>query len=155
MMTRVCKVCGEEKPISEFHRNGLDKFGNVAYRNDCKVCYRIVRKVSKKKLTKFLNNTKQRTGEIAQLTVHDWKDAMVYFKGCCAYCGRLQSRRNKLTKDHVVPVSKGGLTVRHNIIPGCVSCNSSKSDNDLDEWYPKQSFYSDERMKRIRAWMVM
>lgn len=151
-MKRTCSVCGVEKDISEFHRNGRDKQGGTAFRRDCKQCYRIVRRISNKKLKKFINNTKHRTGEIAQLTVHDWKDAMIHFQGCCAYCGKQQSRRNRLTKDHVVPVSKGGLTTRNNVIPGCISCNSSKSDRDMMEWYTAHESYDEERLARILVW---
>lgn len=152
METRVCKVCNEKKPLSDFHKNGKDKHGQPAWRLDCKECYTIVRKVNRKKLNKFINNTKHRTGEIATLTVRDWRDAMLWFRGGCAYCAVKQSRRLKLTKDHIVPVVKGGLTERKNIIPGCTRCNSSKSDRNLDEWYPRQPFYSEERHERIKEW---
>ncbi len=104
-------------------------------------------------MTKFLNNTKHRTGEEDGYSLEDWKDAMLYFRGRCAFCGRKQSRSVKLTKDHVVPVSKGGKTVRENIVPSCVRCNSSKSDNDMEEWYVKQKFYSDDRKERIDRWL--
>lgn len=38
------------------------------------------------------------------------------------------------TKDHVVPLSKGGTNYIDNIVPACVSCNSSKRDKFLSEW---------------------
>ena len=51
------------------------------------------------------------------------------FEGGCAYCdGQAE------TWDHVVPVAKGGKTTPDNILPSCVSCNSSKRDRDLNEW---------------------
>jgi CRISPR/Cas system-associated protein Cas10 (large subunit of type III CRISPR-Cas system) len=150
--TQVCTVCGEEKPLSDFPKNGRDKDGNVRHRPDCKVCYNITRKISKKKHTKFLNNTKHRTGEEQTLSIEDWKECMIHFRGTCAYCGEKQSRKVKLTKEHVVPVSKGGMTVKDNIIPGCTSCNCSKSNQDLEVWYPKQPFYSKERYDKIRRW---
>ena len=78
---------------------------------------------------------------------------MLYFRGKCSYCGRKQSKGVKRTRDHVVPVSKGGKTVRENIVPSCERCNSSKSDSDMEEWYVKQEFYSDDRKKRIDMWI--
>lgn len=139
--------------MQEFPKNGKDKDGATRWRNDCKECYNITRKLTKKKaITKFLNNTKHRTGEQNTYDLHDWKDAMLHFRGCCAYCGRKQSRRLKLTKDHVIPVSKGGLTNREGIVPACGRCNSSKSDNDWLEWFGKQAFYSAERMELIKQW---
>ena len=152
-MTKVCKVCGLEKNLTEFPKNGKFKDGSTRYRADCKECYNISRKINKKELAKFLNNTKHRTGEEDGYSFKDWKDAVLYFRGKCSYCGRKQSRSIKLTKDHVVPVSKGGKTVRENIVPSCERCNSSKSDSDMEEWYVKQEFYSDDRKKRIDMWI--
>lgn len=149
-----CSVCGEEKAFSEFPKNGTFPDGRTRYRNDCKVCYNITRKLTKRKaVTKFLNNTKNRTGEVNTYTLDDWRDCMVHFRGSCSYCGVRQSRKLKLTRDHVVPVSKGGLTTRQSIVPACGRCNSSKSDHDLDEWYPKQPFYTEERHNAIKAWI--
>ena len=151
-MYKVCSVCGVPKPLTEFPKNGRDKEGATRYRADCKECYNISRKINKKKLSKFLNNTKHRTGEDKVYSFEDWKEAMMFFRGCCCYCGRKQSRSVKLTKDHVIPVSKGGLTNRANIIPACTRCNSSKSDSDMEEWYMKQIFYNEGRMDKIRRW---
>lgn len=151
-MYKVCSVCGLEKRLTEFPKNGRDKNGRTRYRPECKECYNIKRKLNKKKLSKFLNNTKHRTGEEDCYSFEDWKDAMIYFKGTCAYCGRKQSRRVKLTKEHIVPVSKGGKTARENIIPVCQKCNSSKSDEDFEEWYSKQDFYDTDRVAKIRRW---
>ncbi len=47
----------------------------------------------------------------------------------CAYCDR-----GAETWDHVVAVSKGGLTEPGNILPSCIKCNSSKKDRDIWEW---------------------
>lgn len=48
------------------------------------------------------------------------------FAGRCAYCPSPAA-----SWDHLVPVSKGGRTVPGNIVPACVSCNSSKNNRDL------------------------
>ena len=148
-----CNVCGVPKPLTEFPKNGKFKDGSTRYRADCKECYNISRKISRKRMTKFLNNTKHRTGEEDGYSFEDWKDAMLYFRGECSYCGRKQSRSVRLTKDHVVPVNKGGKTVRENIVPSCERCNSSKSDSDMEEWYSKQSFYSTDRLTKIYNWI--
>lgn len=152
-MTRECSVCGVEKEITEFPKNGKDKDGNTRYRTDCKVCYNITRKLTKQKaVTKFLNNTKKRTGEEKTYDLHDWKDAMVHFRGCCAYCGVKQTRKIKLTRDHVIPVTQNGPTTRENIVPACSKCNSSKSNHSVFDWLRKQKFCTPERMELIKAW---
>lgn len=155
-MTKTCSVCGEDKPVGEFPKNGREKDGSVRYRPDCKVCYNIVRKINNKagrrKLAKFVNNTKHRTGEQRSLTPADWRHCMLHFGGCCAYCGTKEKRGLQMTKDHVVAVSKLGRTIKKNIVPACPRCNSSKGDSDLDEWYPKQDFYNEAKMVKIRMW---
>lgn len=52
----------------------------------------------------------------------------------CWYCGK-EMEPLKLTKDHVFPRSKGGDNDMDNIIMVCKTCNSSKGDMDLFEWY--------------------
>jgi 5-methylcytosine-specific restriction endonuclease McrA len=152
-MSRQCTVCHCRKAITDFPKNGRDKEGIVRYRTDCKDCYNITRKLTKQKaVTKFLNNTKHRTGEEKTYDLHDWKDAMIHFKGCCAYCGVKQTRKIKLTRDHVIPVTKVGPTRRNNIVPACSRCNSSKSNTELTEWYMKRKFYSPERLELVLKW---
>jgi 5-methylcytosine-specific restriction endonuclease McrA len=150
---KTCNTCGVTKRLTEFPKNGRFKDGTTRYRADCKECYNIKRKLSKKKLEKFLNNTKHRTGEEDSYTFDDWKETVLYFRGECAYCGRKQSRNIRLTKEHVVPVSKGGVTDKSNIIPACKRCNSAKSDEDLADWYPRQKFYDEGRKERIDRWL--
>jgi 5-methylcytosine-specific restriction endonuclease McrA len=36
--------------------------------------------------------------------------------------------------DHVIPVSRGGTRLEHNLVPACEWCNSQKSDMFVDEW---------------------
>ena len=41
IVAKVCGVCGELKPISEFYKNGKGPTGQYRYRRDCKQCYRL------------------------------------------------------------------------------------------------------------------
>ncbi len=43
----------------------------------------------------------------------------------CLYCGRGFSRQ-LLTRDHVEPLSKGGLDIWENVVAACFQCNSRK-----------------------------
>jgi 5-methylcytosine-specific restriction endonuclease McrA len=65
---------------------------------------------------------------VNDLTVAQWQDIKAQFRHCCAYCGKKQQR---LTQDHLTPLSKGGGTTRHNIVPACKSCNSKKWANGV------------------------
>ncbi len=56
------------------------------------------------------------------LTVAEWGAICASYKDRCAYCGKKQ----KLTMDHVIPLSKGGGTIAFNIVPACGLCNNKK-----------------------------
>lgn len=67
------------------------------------------------------------------------------FKGCC-FC----SADRKLTLEHMVPLSKGGLHVEENLLGSCLSCNSGKKDRPVEAWFRKQSFFSEQRWQEIQ-----
>ncbi len=48
----------------------------------------------------------------------------------CQYCRRTDG---ELTMDHVVPLSRGGLTVWTNVVAACVPCNRKKANRTPDE----------------------
>lgn len=43
----------------------------------------------------------------------------------CLYCGR-NFQRQSLTRDHVVPISRGGRDIWENVVSACFHCNSRK-----------------------------
>ncbi|HEY0334999.1 MAG TPA: HNH endonuclease, partial [Stenotrophomonas sp.] len=45
----------------------------------------------------------------------------------CLYCGQ-QFSRPHLTRDHVLPLSKGGRDLWENVVTACFHCNSRKSN---------------------------
>jgi 5-methylcytosine-specific restriction endonuclease McrA len=54
----------------------------------------------------------------------------------CMYCGRTQYElrpREALTRDHVIPISRGGLNVWTNVVTACSPCNTRKSNHLLHE----------------------
>lgn len=63
----------------------------------------------------------------------DWLYIMNEFEWKCFYCGSGLHRYNR-TIDHIIPITKGGLHEKWNIVPCCVSCNSSKNNKLLMEW---------------------
>lgn len=50
--------------------------------------------------------------------------------GVCAYCGS----GHDITKDHVIPRSRGGANTPENIVWACRNCNSAKGDRTPEEW---------------------
>jgi len=53
----------------------------------------------------------------------------------CRYCAARGRAEAATTVDHIVPVARGGaFWSQDNLAPACLSCNSSKADQPLDEW---------------------
>ena len=46
-------------------------------------------------------------------------------RSLCMYCGNHYSR-GELTRDHVVPISKGGRDIWQNVVTACLHCNVRK-----------------------------
>jgi 5-methylcytosine-specific restriction endonuclease McrA len=67
------------------------------------------------------------TGLSNVFTAEDWQKVKEQYKNCCVYCGE----KKPLTRDHLIPLSKGGQSVKENIVPACLSCNSRKKDKPV------------------------
>lgn len=152
-----CTFCGEAKPIDCFPKNGVDSHGNAKYRDDCKTCYNIRRKENrtKKKHNDFIGGQKRRGEENPEFSHQEWKECVIFFGGTCAYCGGTVRKGQRLTRDHLEPVSKGGRTIQSNIVPACGSCNSSKGAEDFKDWFMKQPFFSQDRLNKIFKWRTI
>ena len=50
--------------------------------------------------------------------------------GFCAYCKRLE----KLTIDHIIPITQGGRHEAANICLACPRCNNSKNNRTPEQW---------------------
>ena len=82
---------------------------------------------------------KLETGEMSwSSSIRDYEKELE--KGrICVYCGATSG----LSTDHIVPVSRAGVDPRiavlldssDNCVCACKSCNSSKGDRDVFEWY--------------------
>lgn len=62
-------------------------------------------------------------------TDDQWKSLVEQYNHQCLRCG---SRCCKLTRDHVIPIIKGGSNAIDNIQPLCGHCNSAKGDLSTD-----------------------
>jgi len=77
---------------------------------------------------KKLANTQRRRARkagapINDLTAAQWTEIKTAYGHRCVYCGRKMQR---LTQDHITPLSKGGAHTASNIVPACGKCNSCK-----------------------------
>jgi 5-methylcytosine-specific restriction endonuclease McrA len=73
------------------------------------------------------NNNKRkaklRNAPVVDLTTAQWKEIKAAFSNRCAYCGKPVE---KLTMDHLVPLSRHGAHTASNIVPACMPCNNHK-----------------------------
>lgn len=53
--------------------------------------------------------------------------------GVCYYCNR-PTFPGELTMDHIVPISRGGKSVKGNVVPSCKECNNKKKELLPMEW---------------------
>lgn len=58
-MMKVCSRCGEEKPLSEYHKSGLDAYGNSTFKSKCKVCVSIEAKYYRENNKEALKEKRQ------------------------------------------------------------------------------------------------
>ena len=54
-------------------------------------------------------------------------------RNTCLYCGN-HFRDRELTRDHIVPTSKGGRDAWDNCVAACRRCNHAKGDRLVHEW---------------------
>jgi len=90
-----------------------------------------------------------------RLSYQEWKETLLYFEGACAYCGATPRKNQRLTKDHLLPISAGGKTIQSNIVPACSSCNGSKGSMDFKDWFMTQPFFSQNRLNKIFKWRTI
>jgi hypothetical protein len=154
----ICRCCKQVLPLNAdyFSKEKQSKTGYKAY---CKKCTNQKRRDERKhnielyRVSEQIKSQKRRALKrklISSFSNEQWNECIIYFKNSCAYCG---SSPSLLTQDHIVPVTKGGHYIKQNIIPVCRSCNSSKNNNEMDIWYRKQPFFSEERLIKIHKWM--
>ena len=82
-------------------------------------------------------------------------DTLKFFDNKCAYTGQKFGKKNKASRDHIVPISRGGGYLRNNILPCTREANSIKGDADFWEWYKTSKWYDEKRLKKIVQWLVI
>ncbi|MGL5922161.1 HNH endonuclease [Chroococcidiopsis sp.] len=110
---------------------------------------RVYRQTEHGKLVRLLNEQQRKARKCnayIPYTANDIKARFNQFEYKCAYCGKQES----LTIDHVIAISKDGKDCISNIIPACLSCNSSKYNREVYTWYAQQSFFDEKRWAKIQ-----
>jgi 5-methylcytosine-specific restriction endonuclease McrA len=81
-----------------------------------------------------------------------WEECISYFDNRCAYSGEILTIEN-ISLDHIIPLSKNGTSYIWNICPSVSYANFSKGDKELELWYRQQTYFSEERLKKIYEWI--
>lgn len=180
---KVCKNCGESKPLSGFARNRGMRDGRL---NMCLACQKLYNdeyrrlnhesltakrlayesehraeinakmrvymaeyrkkpsykqkqlaagvRFRKRNLAKFAAKEARRRdrtrGNGGGISPRDWFRLTLRYGGLCAYCGV----RPGTTRDHIIPIARGGSSNIGNILPACLTCNCTKRHMLQVEW---------------------
>jgi 5-methylcytosine-specific restriction endonuclease McrA len=73
-------------------------------------------------------------GAIGYHSTAAWRELLASYHGFCIYC-----LAPATTRDHVVPLSRGGRNDIENLVPACASCNSSKHNTPLLVWLARRT----------------
>lgn len=153
MTNRVCNKCKIPKQLDSFPKNKRFPLGR-AY--TCSLCMKDIlaayRKDNPEKRRQTVKNTNDRRrkainkwkrenkdkmgvyrtrrravkkGNGGSHTVAEWRAILSDANHACKHCGRTDV---KLTKDHIIPLTKGGTDNASNLQPLCFSCNSRKGN---------------------------
>ncbi len=131
-----------------------DKSGNphhwATWEDSCVLKYKGVLSYELGDLSVFNGGTSRMTGERSHIDVAPilfLKETLKYDartppltnknlfardRSLCCYCGR-HYVDSKLSRDHVIPTSKGGKNIWTNVVTACKSCNHAKDDMLLHE----------------------
>jgi len=112
----------EKLPFTEQHAyKGVRKEGDnkqVYHRNYCKNHPDVISHLKARRYAR-------EKGAVGNHTLKEWNDLKESYGNVCAYC----KRNIKLSKDHIIPLSKGGTDYIENIQPLCHNCNSKKHNH--------------------------
>jgi len=67
------------------------------------------------------------------LTLQQWQEILLVQENSCTIC-KINFNEKPATRDHIVPVSKGGGLTKGNVQALCQSCNSSKGNKTMKEY---------------------
>jgi 5-methylcytosine-specific restriction endonuclease McrA len=120
----------------ETHREYINARGRRWYRNNVAHVREYGRYWRKKNPDKFMAHIKQRRAlkcgaREGGLTAEQWRRIKEAYGHRCVYCCKPFQR---LTQDHVIPLSKGGSHTKDNVVPACTRCNCKKWAH---AWTPK------------------
>jgi len=106
-------------PLIEQHAyKGVRKEGQSKQIYHSNYCHRHPKRISHLKSRRYARER----NAVGSHSLEDWGNLIIEFDNRCAFC----RHKEKLTKDHIIPLSEGGTDYIDNIQPLCRNCNSKK-----------------------------
>lgn len=150
-----CLDCMAIKPIDQFSPTERGRLGRSAY---CKKCSRErsfgSNLDSKRKATqRYRDSNRERWRATHRERMRERREAErkadtglvskeflddLYATETCHYCGRPTKPEDR-TKDHAIPLSRGGEHAPSNLVMACLHCNTSKKDMTPKEFADAKS----------------
>ena len=59
-----------------------------------------------------------------------WKNKLA--EGICYFCKK-SFPKTKLTMEHLIPLARGGLSIKNNLVISCKHCNTAKKNKTIIE----------------------
>jgi len=113
-------------------RYQLSGKGKVVYKKAAKRYYQS--ELGKAAISRALSTRRTRNQSVVNdLTLVQWQEILVLQRKSCAVCNTSFSTR-PATRDHIVPVSRGGGLTKNNVQALCQPCNSSKGTKTMREY---------------------
>lgn len=149
LFEKLCTKCNRILSTDMFQKNASQYDGLRQHCSECRIkserdyynankdLFRLKRKEFREKnldlvrLYSRIGEQKRRAlmnGIISTLTKDEWSALLEVCDNKCLCCGRDE----KITMDHIIPVSMGGTHTIDNIQPLCSSCNSTKHTQAID-----------------------
>jgi hypothetical protein len=112
-------------------------------------------------LDKYRVYGKERQHKNHDITDEQWIGCKNYFGNTCAYCDLPLEQHwveyagkmilGDFHKEHAI---HNGANDLGNCVPSCKSCNSSKWEYDLDDWYNENNHrFTIEKYNKIKQWL--
>lgn len=140
-----CRECGRKQSKEYRRKERSTEEGRERCNERMRNYYENHKHTPEYKAYSRYHNYTRRQGVIGRYTSEEWIACLEANDYSCAYCGATHN----LTADHIVAISKGGFGYIFNITVACKSCNSSKQASDVVEWYSKQPFYDEVKLRNI------